>query len=311
MSGERPTSVPGVPGKWTESAAATRRNELPRKVRHGLKLQSKVPLTPAHPVAQRWLKLVESRTSPTEFVAAMEYARAGQTISMDVQPGVVGALVQGFLPRAHTPQIEFGTLSESQWSELINLMAGEALYVARLLASELPSAVDEMFAAVNAPLLQGESETVEFSCDCGSPQVCIHAAAVGILLADRIDSDPLLVFTLYGMRADQVLDRLRHARQTHDRASGAASEQSLVPQNQPLPPLESCLDEYWHRNPASSESSLSQTSQRHAPHALLRRLGPSPLQGKFPMVGLLASIYDSVTQAANLLRDDSGGDGAG
>jgi uncharacterized Zn finger protein len=219
--------------------------------------------------------------------------------------------VQGFLPRAHTPQIEFGTLSESQWSELINLMAGEALYVARLLASELPSAVDEMFAAVNAPLLQGESETVEFSCDCGSPQVCIHAAAVGILLADRIDSDPLLVFTLYGMRADQVLDRLRHARQTHDRATGASSEQSLVPQNQSLPPLEACLEEYWHRNPASSASSMIQASQRHAPHALLRRLGPSPLQGRFPMVGLLASIYDSVTQAANQLRQDSSGDESG
>jgi hypothetical protein len=27
---------------------------------------------------------------------------------------------------------------------------------------------------------------------------------------------------------------------------------------------------------------------------LLRRMGPSPMGGKFPMVGLLASIYDSI-----------------
>ena len=41
----------------------------------------------------------------------------------------------------------------------------------------------------------------------------------------------------------------------------------------------------------------------HAPHALLRRLGPSPLRGRFPLVGLLASVYDTVAQRALSLRD--------
>jgi hypothetical protein len=36
----------------------------------------------------------------------------------------------------------------------------------------------------------------------------------------------------------------------------------------------------------------------YAPHALLRRLGSAPLEGRFPLVGLLASIYDSVAVAA-------------
>ena len=40
-----------------------------------------------------------------------------------------------------------------------------------------------------------------------------------------------------------------------------------------------------------------------APHALLRRLGQSPLQGKFPLVGLLASIYDSMAARGRELRD--------
>ncbi len=41
----------------------------------------------------------------------------------------------------------------------------------------------------------------------------------------------------------------------------------------------------------------------HVSHALLRRLGPPPLKGKFPLVGLLASIYDSVAEYAVKLRD--------
>jgi hypothetical protein len=42
---------------------------------------------------------------------------------------------------------------------------------------------------------------------------------------------------------------------------------------------------------------------QHAPHALLRRLGPSPLPGRFPLVGLLASVYDTVAEEAIRLRD--------
>ena len=37
---------------------------------------------------------------------------------------------------------------------------------------------------------------------------------------------------------------------------------------------------------------------QHVPHALLIRLGSTPIEGKFPFLGLLASIYDSVSDNA-------------
>ena len=43
----------------------------------------------------------------------------------------------------------------------------------------------------------------------------------------------------------------------------------------------------------------------HLPHTLLRRLGISPMNGKFPMVGLLETIYDDVSVAASKRRRDS------
>ena len=43
-------------------------------------------------------------------------------------------------------------------------------------------------------------------------------------------------------------------------------------------------------------------AQQHVPHALLRRLGSSPLGGKFPLVGLLASVQDSLRAKAIELR---------
>jgi hypothetical protein len=43
----------------------------------------------------------------------------------------------------------------------------------------------------------------------------------------------------------------------------------------------------------------------HLPHTLLRRLGISPMDGKFPMVGLLETIYDDVSKVAREQRTDS------
>ncbi len=46
-------------------------------------------------------------------------------------------------------------------------------------------------------------------------------------------------------------------------------------------------------------------SSLFAKHALLRRLGSSPLEGRFPITGLLASIYDTVSEQARRIRLDA------
>ena len=67
-------------------------------------------------------------------------------------------------------------------------------------------------------------------------------------------------------------------------------------------PLEACVDEFW-RFDAHAASDPGATQSRHVPHALLRRLGPSPLKGRFPLAGLLASAYDAIADAAIEMRD--------
>jgi hypothetical protein len=89
------------------------------------------------------------------------------------------------------------------------------------------------------------------------------------------------------------------------RGVAAAHADPLIPQTQVEPPLlEACLEEFW-RSPPSMKGVQEIPPPQHVSHALLRRLGPSPLDGKFPLVGLLASIYDSVAQYAVQLRDQA------
>ncbi len=70
----------------------------------------------------------------------------------------------------------------------------------------------------------------------------------------------------------------------------------------PIRSIESRLGEFW-RPGASLETSREGSMPKHVPHALLRRLGSSPLEGRFPITGLLASIYDTVAEEARNIRD--------
>jgi hypothetical protein len=65
--------------------------------------------------------------------------------------------------------------------------------------------------------------------------------------------------------------------------------------------LERSLENFWR--PGRQIDEMPAETEPFAAHALLRRLGQSPLQGKFPLVGLLASIYDSMAARGRELRE--------
>ena len=115
---------------------------------------------------------------------------------------------------------------------------------------------------------------------------------------------PLHYFELRGTDKDDLLVKLRQAR-TLEAKGEARAHASVREDHLPiLPPLEDCLEDFW-RSPHSLKDADRAPMPTHLPHTLLRRLGISPMNGKFPMVGLLETIYDDVSVAANKRRSDS------
>ena len=124
-----------------------------------------------------------------------------------------------------------------------------------------------------------------------------------MMLAERIDEQPLMVLALRGMNPDQVQEQLRQRRAIQ--AHGVASAHGeLLPalDRAPAAPLESCLDDFWRMGHDLADRDDT-APLHHVTHALLRRLGPSPLKGRFPLVGLLASAYDEIAAAARRVQD--------
>ena len=288
-----------VPGQSSPRPIVT-----PRRVRNGIKLRDLKAQHSLSWLAERWLELGDQLASAQHLLQGREYARAGQTISLQIGPGRIDAEIQGRAAQPYATRLRIPVLDELQWNRVINAMADEAVYAAKLLAREFPLGVSVLFTSLGLELLP-PIESVQVECDCPHAGPCKHAVTIWHLLADRLDDAPLLIFTLRGLPGDELVERLVQTRAIQSHGQAVAHADPVLAESQLLvPPLQQCLDSFWRPGPQLGQLQHMPPPQ-HAPHALLRRLGPSPLGGKFPLVGLLASVYDTASQAAIRLRDQA------
>lgn len=282
-------------------------SERPRRVRGGVRLDAKGFPERLSPLAQRFLAILAPMGTPEAWVEGMEYASKGQTRQMAIEAGKIVASVQGRRFRAYRTIINTKPLTMEQWDTAIRIMVEQALFSAKLLAGEWPPNTEEVLASVGIELLPTSPSAWRASCDCDDPaEWCKHACAVAYLIAEMIDDDPLLLFTIRGMASDEVLERLRQRREatfgTEDgRPRSGVARRAFPGAEHAAQPLEACIDRFWD---AGSEFVLVETPIRRPEvrHPLLRRLGPTPFEeGRFPLVGLLATCYEAISEAT--LRD--------
>jgi uncharacterized Zn finger protein len=289
--------------RFTAAGARDRRPTGPRRVRNGIKLRARDGELPTAGLGGALVRIVDRDLDPEEREEGLRYARLGQIVTLEIDAGGPRATVQGEAPRPVETRLAIDVFTAAQWDQIVALMAGEAVYLVKLMANELPEPTDDLLATQGLGLLPTGSGGLEAECTCPTAGVCRHAVAVAAVVAERLMTEPLLALAMRGMPADRLLERLRQARLLLARGVASAHVDPVVPESAKRPPsLEACVDEFW-RAGAKLGRSPEGPRTRHVSHALLRRLGPSPLTGKFPLVGLLASIYDHVAAHATDLRE--------
>lgn len=297
------SSSSGTPSSSGPAAfrAPPRKADAPRRVRAGVRLRSREGVIRHTPLSERWTRMFEDAMSLQVLDEGLRYARLGQTIALEISAGRIDAQVQGRAPKPYQLTIQISAFSEEQWQGIVGRMAEEAVYLVKLLAGDLPDAIHRLLASMNLALLPHEFAVMHPACSCAEEKPCKHLAAVGYLFAEQLATKPLVLLTLLGMPSETLIDRLRQQRMIQARGSAAAHVDPWIERlRSPAPPLESCLDDFW-RSPSVPRQEIPPSN--HLPHALLRRLGPSPLKGRFPLAGLLASVYDTVSRHAIRIRD--------
>lgn len=235
--------APGGPSgsRYTHVAQPTMRA---RKVRGGIKLATKSGPVSTAWAGQRWLRLVEDLADGAVLQEGIEYARAGQTRALNLNPGHIHARVQGRMPQAYAVDIRLPVLTFQQWDEVIALMVNEARPLAALLSGEVPASIEDSFSPLRLHLFPSEASHLAATCSCaqaraqleasmaaagqkaqpGSPAAaltsdalhkgpwCKHVCCVMALVAERLGEDAFLMMALRGLGKDDLLERLRQKR---------------------------------------------------------------------------------------------------
>lgn len=279
-------------------------------------------------VSQRWMRPAEERAPNEQLAEGLEYARSGQTRSIEFGPGLISARVQGRLPTAYRTEIRVPTFDHEAWAKVVAAMSEQARYAAAVLGGELPSDIEDLFVPLGLRLFPAGDEELALSCTCddfrgrdvltrapragGAVRWCKHVCCIMYLTAERLARSPLSAFAIRGMEAAELIEQLRQARALSGLARSGGGAAAVYIQHVAIDanltrPLEEALREFgstafWSGG-ESSRVALDGLDLAPAPpvvsHPLLRRLGSSPFtDSRFPLVGLLATCYEMIGRAA-------------
>lgn len=238
----------------------------PRLPSHGIKAQTQRGAFGKTWWTGRWIAAIERLVNPGRLARGRTYARAGQVVSLDVSRQGVEAIVQGSRPKPYKVHIEFKRLSDAEWDRVIDAMAAEALYAARLLSGEMPEQIEDVFASVGSSLLPAEKDDMRVTCTCPDfARPCKHIAAVHYLLGERFDQDPFLMFLLRGRSKEEIIAALR-ARRVGPEAEVASEVEQVV---------EPDLETFWTGSLQTDEVALH-FALPESDALAVKRLGPPP-----------------------------------
>ncbi len=270
-----------------------------RKTSNGIKARSRRGDIGESWWSKRFVAVLESFYMGARLARGRSYARSGQVMDLDVQPGLVTARVQGSRPGPYEVRLGVKTLSARDWKRAEEAMARQAVFMARLLAGEMPREIEEAFATCRLSLFPASTRELDTACSCPDwANPCKHVAATYYILAEQFDDDPFLIFAWRGRTKDQLIERLRALRG----AAGADQPEALEPGGVAdlagAEPLASCLASFWQAGPALTHVHILPRAAE-VPDALLRRLGPAPAEiGGKTVAVRLAPLYRAMTAAA-------------
>ena len=271
------------------------RPSIPRPVKGGIKAQSKRGGFGESWWARRWIAVLESFDIGARLGRGRSYARNGQVLSIEIEKGEVKAKVQGSRSRPYDIRIHIKTLSAADWRKLAKALSHQAIFLAKLLASQMPEDIEKAFKGVGLSLFPERLKDLSTNCSCPDwSNPCKHIAAAYYLLGEEFDRNPFLIFKLRGMSReelvgllDQAGDKTATRKAKHKpRLSHEEEERALLSE-----PLTSDVSKFWSGGSVSDDL-LGGVLIPLAPAALPKRLGSFPFwRGEERFLEAIEPIY--------------------
>ncbi len=261
----------------------------PREVTGGIKVRSKRGWFSESWWGRRWEEIMDSYDIGARLARGKRYARAGQVIEVESSTSGIRAAVQGSRSTPYRVRIGFAPWSEEEWLAVLDTIAADPRFVARLLGGELPEELEPALERAGIALFPAAYRELDTDCSCPDwSNPCKHIAAVAFVMARELDHDPLLLFRWRGLEREEFFDLVR-AIQGEEEGAGSAPESARplreVQEERLLAEVDRraadrqgtvTTDDFW--KPAAPTDQI--TIRRRPPQvvaALARRLGVVPL----------------------------------
>lgn len=248
----------------------------------------------------RWLRSLSNWLSTTLLATGRLYVRRQQVYGLEVQVGMVSASVHE--PDGSTCHVRIGvaTFPDEVWEAAVRMMSEKVAYAASLLNNEIPRDIEDVFLTLGAGLFPERRS--EFDVECSCPEwasYCPHVAATLVLVGDRLDEDPFLLFRLRGRAREQLLAELRSSRSLRTRSSegpapaGRTSLAGVAIEE----PLDARLDEFWSMG-AELDALQIRVRPPEVDMEVIKLLGVPTFVNEEGLLQRLAKVYRTVSEAA-------------
>ena len=155
---------------------------------------------------QAWCENLERYADyDTRLSRGQRYVRSGAVVDLQIQTGKILARVQGTRKVPYKVEIRISPLSQQRCDEIMERCSSRVDSLENLLAGRLPEELKDVF--LGAGGLFPPPREISFSCSCPDWAVmCKHVAAALYGVGARLDTDPLLFFTLRGIETTRFVD---------------------------------------------------------------------------------------------------------
>jgi uncharacterized Zn finger protein len=132
------------------------------------------------------------------------YVRNGSVLHLEIQPGVVNALVSG--SRLYKVKVEISELASKRWTELKSSCSGSIGSLVELLQGKFSKEVMERVTSKDQGLFPAPRE-ISMKCSCPDyADMCKHVAAVLYGVGARLDLQPELLFKLRQVDHSELIE---------------------------------------------------------------------------------------------------------
>lgn len=166
--------------------------------------------------AKRWRTVLENMGLKSRLGRGRNYAMSGQVTEMEMEGNEVRAKVQGTRPDPYAVTISFRMPEDDAHARIVAALRAEPMLVARLLADDLPTAVEEIFRAEGCCLFPGGrladengKRRYDMTTSCTCPDYanpCKHSSAVLLVLGEEIARRPVTLLELRGLTMEELYD---------------------------------------------------------------------------------------------------------